>query len=749
MKAALATILILVAVGCDRSPEARRNKFIAKGKAYLQKQDYSRAILEFKNAVQVPPADAEAYYQLGVAYLSTEDVRAAFLSFWKSLEINPKHLKSQIKYSQLVALTDEKGALQDAQKRLTGLLQNSTANIEALNTLAFTDLRLGNSESAIRLLEQVLSQSPGELSAALMLAQTKMNQKDPKGAEAVLRKVSEDTPKVADAHRYLAEFYINQVRMGEAEVELRKALELDAKSGPALMDLARLQMTMGRKGEAEQSFKQLAGYAGYEPIYAIFLFDEGRRDNALLEFEKLSKQNPSDRAARTRLVVAYRSMNRLDDAKRVIQQALKSNPHDAEALMQRGEILLGEGKFPEAEDDLNHVLKSMPASAEVHYLLAKLNQARGNVLTYRQELFAALQLNPALLPVRLELAQSMIDNKEGRTALSLLDEAPPAFKTSIPFEIQRNWTLWALGDMAEMRKGIDLALTQARSPDILIQDGLWKLRANNPAGARASLEEALKMNPADLRALQGLRQTYLAQKDPAGALQKVKEYAARQPKSAPVQDFLGILLMANGNRTEARTAFTTAKEADPKFTGADLSLVQMDAAEGKADAARSRLEVILKSNGSNLTARRWLGNLEEMRGNHDAAINHFRQVVANDPNDAQASNNLAFLLLEYHNDNDMALKFAEKAVALNPTTPEFCDTLGWVLYRKGVYNTAIQYLEQAGAHPENVVWKYHLAMAYAKAGNTQRGRAVLNAALKVDANVPEAKIATQLLEGTK
>jgi Tfp pilus assembly protein PilF len=97
----------------------------------------------------------------------------------------------------------------------------------------------------------------------------------------------------------------------------------------------------------------------------------------------------------------------------------------------------------------------------------------------------------------------------------------------------------------------------------------------------------------------------------------------------------------------------------------------------------------------------------------------------------------------------MALKFAEKAVALNPTTPEFCDTLGWVLYRKGVYNTAIQYLEQAGAHPENVVWKYHLAMAYAKAGNTQRGRAVLNAALKVDANVPEAKIATQLLEGTK
>ena len=41
--------------------------------------------------------------------------------------------------------------------------------------------------------------------------------------------------------------------------------------------------------------------------------------------------------------------------------------------------------------------------------------------------------------------------------------------------------------------------------------------------------------------------------------------------------------------------------------------------------------------------------------------------------------------------------------------------------------------------------KYHLAMAYTKAGDPQRGRAVLNAALKVNSNVPEAKAAKELL----
>jgi len=60
----------------------------------------------------------------------------------------------------------------------------------------------------------------------------------------------------------------------------------------------------------------------------------------------------------------------------------------------------------------------------------------------------------------------------------------------------------------------------------------------------------------------------------------------------------------------------------------------------------------------------------------------------------------------------------------------------------------VKYLEQADAKAQNAVWKYHLAMAYAKAGDTRRGRLVLNAALKVNPNVPEAKAAIALLNGT-
>jgi len=749
-KVVLAALLLILAVGCARSPEAKRSAYVAKGKSFLQKRDFARAALEFKNAAAVKPPEAEVYYQLGVAYSGMEDYRSALAAFRRSADLNPKHAAAQLRLAQLLSLTDDPELLEDAKSRLKTLLQgiSSNSSTDTLNALAFTELRLGNPESASQILEQILVEAPGELASAVLLAQTKMQAKDFKGAEAVLVKACKDSPKSADIRRYLAEFYIAAVKWPEADIQLRQALEIDPKNAPVLMDLARLQLTMGKKAEAEQSFKNLIAYDGYHSVYGIFLFQEGRTNEAIREFERLVKENPADRSARTQLVAAYRTLNRPADASKVLEDALKKNPQDADALLQRGEMFLAAEKYAEAEADLNHVLKVMPSAAEVHYLLGKLYQASGKPLLYRQELFSALQINPGLLPVRLELARILTSGRDSRTALELLAEAPRGQKDSLPILVERNWALWMMNDLTAMRQGIDQGLSQTRSPDLLVQDGLWKLRANNPQAARAALEEALKIDPSDLRAMQGIRQSYLDQKDPAKALLAVKEFAARQPKSAAAQDFLGLLLLAHGDRTEARKALSIARELNPGGSS-DLSLVQVDVSEGKVEEAHKRLQAVLASDRGNLTALRWMGNIEIMRGDHKAAIDQFRKVVAVDPNDAQASNNLAYLMVESGGDHDTALKLAQKAVDLNPSTPEFCDTLGWVLYRKGIYSSAIKYFELASSHPQNAIWKYHLAMAYAKAGDKQRGQAALDAASRVTTKVPEAKVAKEMLDATQ
>jgi cellulose synthase operon protein C len=473
-----------------------------------------------------------------------------------------------------------------------------------------------------------LAQAPGELSAYVMLARAKLLEKDAKSAEEALKKACDQLPKSPDAHRLLGEFYVDQTRMSEAGDQFRRALELDARNGPALMNLARIQLASGDKQAAEQSLKRLATFDGYKSTYATFLFQEGQRDLALREFERLAKESPNDRTARTNLIIAYRAQGRLSDVDRVLAETLKKNPKDTQALLQRGETSIEAAKYAQAEIDLNEVLRQTPSSPEVHYLLAKLHQAKGDTLTYRQELSQALQLNRNLQPIRVELAQNLINNKQPKAALDVLDEAPEAQKASTPILVQRNWALWALGDMAEMRKGIDRGLAEQRTTQLLIQDGLYKLRTGDATGARKVLEEALAINPSDLLALRALNQSYQALKDAPLAVAKVKEYAALRPKSPEVQEFLGELLSSSGDRAGARAAFTASQTASPGFVPAALAQVRLDVMDGQWDVARTRLQAIPNlDDPGNTTARMWLAVIEEIRGDNAKAAEDYRRVT--------------------------------------------------------------------------------------------------------------------------
>jgi len=620
---------------------------------------------------------------------------------------------------------------------------------EVLNTLAYADLKLGKIDSAVESLDRVLAQVPDDLAASVMRAGADLLNHDTKGAEQTLLQACKIAPKSAEARRVLGDFYADQKRFPEAETQFQAALAIDPKDGPALLDLARLQVFENQSEAADATLERLAKMDGYHSIHAIFLFQTGRHEEAIRELEKLVERYPDDRGMRSNLVIAYRASGRAADADKLLAKALKSNPKDTDALLQRGEIAIGAKNYALAEGDLNQVLSLRPTDPEVHYLLAKLNQARGATLTYRQELSETLQLDPYLLAVRLELARDLSTTPDGaRAALDLLDAAPSSQKDSMGILVQRNWSLWAVGDLQAMRKGIDEGLAHSRSSELLIQFGLWKLRTGDALGARSLLEEALKLDPTDLRAIKALTETYLAQKNSTLALQTVKDYAAKQPKSAPAQDFLGVLLMANGQQEQARAAFQAAKKDDPTFVRSDLALVQVDAAENKFEDARTRLQSVLAADGTNLTARLWLGNIEETMGNHEAAIQDFRKVIQADPANAQASNNLAYLLAEYENNTDEALKYAQKAVELAPEHAPYLDTIGWILYKRGFYTPAIGYLQQASSNSKpDAVWKYHLAMAYAKAGEVNRGKVELANALKLNPNLPEAKAAKDLLGG--
>jgi tetratricopeptide (TPR) repeat protein len=746
------TILLAAAAltlcACSSSPQAKEAKFLDKGKKELQQKNYAVAIIQFKNAVQAQPRDAEPYYQLGLAYLGAADYNTAASYFQKATELNPKHAGAQLKLAELMATSRTPSIVEEAQRRTEQVLNLVPEDIEALNVLAVTELKLGKPESAEAHLEQALRKSPDSLRSSVMLAQTRLARKDQKGAEEALKAAVAQAPKLPEPSVFLGEFYLALGRTGDAEQQFRHALEIDPKHGPALIALGGMQVRAGQAAQADETYRRVSALPDkrYKPVHALYLFQSGKREEALAEFEKLNKADPSDRDLRTYLVQTYLASNRIGDAEKVLSAVLKANPRDVDALLQRARIYLGSRKLVEARADLNQVVHFRSNSAEAHYLLAKSYRGGQDRALEQQELGEALKLDPKYVAARVDLAQALIDNRAPQSALQLMDQAPEDQKNTVGVILERNWALISLGQTAEARKNVDRVLAASKVPEALLQDSILKFLQKDYAGARAAAEQTLNQAPADFRALNVLVQTYAAQKQIPAALQKAKEYAAKQPKSAPVQAYVGQLLAGSGDQAGARKAFEAASAADPNLTGPDLALAQLDVSLGRRDDARKRLSAVVTAHPESLPAQLLSAQLEFEDGKNAAALGYFRNAMKLNESNPIALNGVAYLLAEA-GQPDEALKYAQKAKELAPADPSIDDTLGWTYFKKGMYPMAVTQLESAVAKDGSAVRKYHLAMAYLKAGDAARGRQTLDAALKLDPKLPEAQMAQQMFGG--
>jgi tetratricopeptide (TPR) repeat protein len=727
-------------------------QYLDRGKELLAKKEYARAILEFKNATRLQPKDAEPYYQTGLVYLAMGDYQSGYQLLRKAAEVDPKHVKAQEKIAEIIAdnvsNTKDPQQLQAAETQVRSVLARVPDSSKALSALGLTEYSMGKSEQAAKDLETALEKAPQNLTAASGLALINMKNKNFHNAEEILKKAAADSPQSADAQLALGRFYVSMRRNSDAETAFRKALTIDPKFGPALLALASIQFVSDRKKEAETTLAALSALPDkqYRLFHADYLFQQGNVDEAIKELEQQAAADPKDRDVFTRLTSAYFAAKKFPEAERAIKAALKRNPKDVNALLDRSKLYLATAKTSEAETDLNQVLQFDPNSAIAHYLLSKVFATRGQQLAARQQLSKALDYNPTLLDARLELAQSLTAEGGAKSALELLDQTPEDQKNLLPVIVARNWAFFGAKDPVELRKSLDNGLKlYTQAPDLVYQDGLLKFQAKDITGARRAFEQVLSARPEDAVALDSLAKTYAFEKRSDLAQRTVVQYAVQRPNSAPLQNLLGDWLTTNKRPDEARRAYMAAVASDPSLVTARMSIASLDIAEGKFDSARQALTTLASTPAIQAQVEVMLGMLEEKSGNAAAGIPHYRRALEADPNNVGALNNLAYLLANSTDQLDEALKYAQQAKELDPTSAVVEDTLGWTFYRKGLYESAVIHLKNAAGANGTAMRKYHLAMAYLKAGDQQHGQQTLDEARRLDPSLPEAAAASQLM----
>jgi tetratricopeptide (TPR) repeat protein len=271
-----------------------------------------------------------------------------------------------------------------------------------------------------------------------------------------------------------------------------------------------------------------------------------------------------------------------------------------------------------------------------------------------------------------------------------------------------------LSRTGEQNKALEvLQAVSAAQPDDpnLIRALALALQADDNFDAASSAFQRLEeVSPGN--GLPLLVEAYLSRGDVAAA----SEIAGRVIAESPSAEY-GYLLQA---LIYDQSSEWSAAEANLK-RGIDtceldlnliLKLANVYTMQRKDQQALQVYDKILLSRPQNVPAIFGKALISDVQGNKRKAYELYQTVLALDGEYAPALNNLAYLYVDLYGDHEEALRLAIKAFGIEPENPDFLDTLGYALLKKGQYEKALLFLQKAARlKPHEITIQAHLAEA--------------------------------------
>ena len=110
-----------------------------------------------------------------------------------------------------------------------------------------------------------------------------------------------------------------------------------------------------------------------------------------------------------------------------------------------------------------------------------------------------------------------------------------------------------------------------------------------------------------------------------------------------------------------------------------------------------------------------LGVVYDKLNKKEASMEAMRKVIAIDPKHSNALNYLGYTYADLGQNLDEAEKLIKEALKYKPDDGYITDSLGWVYYKKGDFEKALQYLQKAvEIVPDDPIMLEHLGDAYLK-----------------------------------
>jgi tetratricopeptide (TPR) repeat protein len=769
--------LLLAAVvslsGCS-DPEKAKAEHIQRGEQYLKDLKYNEASLEFRNAIQIDERSAPAHWGLARTFEGLQRLPEMITELQKTIEYDKSHLDSRVKLGNyyLAASTGRPQLLAEAEKLAKETLERDANHIEGHILMGSVFFSQKDNDRAFAELNRAIELNPQRVESYLSLARFYIVTRQRDKAEETYKKAISLSPNSPLAHSEYGKFLVQSNRLGEAEGELNKAVEVGPTDRNARFVLASFYLVNRQLDKAEAAFKAMAALDADKPESQVVLADfysaVNRLDEAVKIYQDILTKSPDYIQGRYRLAEILLVRGDKTGAIAQVDEALKKDKQDRQALLLRARIRQQGGQIDglkAAIEDLKVVLNQEPNSRLGLYYMAQAQFGLG--LVDQARAFAGeLDKNyPDYLPGKLMQLQLTLFNADAngqRATINLANDLLTRVEKMAPDrenspqvlgEIQEK-TLIARGtasmqlkNYAAARQDFELARQIVpKDPAVYNSLALLALEENKQEEALAAFDQALQADPTNFGALNGVLTLQVRANRVDLAQAKVDQLLASNPNSATLHYFKAHVYRVQNNIQAAEAEFRKSLEIDPNYIQSYSALGEMFIGLKQEDRAIAEYQKILAIRPDNAAIYTMIGILEYSRKNYDAAADNYRKALERDPNAAFAANNLAYLYADILADQgkgnlDEALRLAQGVVQTNPNIAGYIDTLGWVYYKKNLYDLAADQLQKAVSLDEattrNVkglpspTYQYHLGMALKGKGDREGSRRALEASVRL------------------
>lgn len=810
MKRAAVVVLVVLAavVGCT-SREARIADQRKTADGYFDQKEWNEAKIAYMNLLKLAPNDAEAHFKMADTLWNLQEYGDALWQYKEASRLAPKNPEWKLKLAQVLFVArDYDGALE----QVTSLLEDDPKNIDALLLRGGLKSVKGDIDGLLEDVDAALAINPQHEAALSLKAQALGRKGDIAGAEDALRKLVEAKPN-AENHTslarflamigkndealkeletaitvaetpsqrtgvrlFLTNFYLNQGQNDKAEQVLLQAREDEPGDGNVLLTLARFYYATGKADKAEAMLEEgvKAKPDSVDPLLVLADYHRriGAMDKALQDVDRAIALDPKSESARLRraeLMVDQKGEDAspTPESWQIVRDVLKENPKSILGLFTEGKFYLLDKKYNEAATSLRRVIDEQP-NASAHVLLGTAYLAQHQTELARSEFQQALQLDAQNLPARSQLAALYLDANENenaaREAKAALDQSPGDLRVNLIY-VEALVRLKRIHDAREALHAVQLP--DAAAPEIRLKVAQLYRRTREPQLAQPILAKLHTEDPTNPAVMAEIAQADLDERQPEEALKKVDGWIAEQPDNAALYEMRAKIRLGSPDQKpdsvdKAEADLKIAIEKDPKRVESYMTLGKLyrelwkkNNSEKTLDDAISTYKKALELQPNTPAIALELAQLCERSGRIDQAKEYYEAVLRVDQDQPGAKNNLAWLLANADNpsaaDLDRALQLAQDAKNAMPTDPSVADTLGWIMYKKGIPAAAIGLFKEAidgypEGHPLRGTVRYHLAKAYDRNGERDRAVSELKRALDEVAVFPERNDAEKFLK---